>query len=118
MKKPIPILLLILAGLLVATVAVPVLAGNHEQGRGPATHIIVFNEGVDSVVTARELENVHGVKTELIYRKALLGMSGIVPRAKWPTYLLTQTWPISSVTKRSRHFLRTYLLESTGRMQT
>ena len=30
MKKPIPILLLILAGLLVATVAVPVFAGHHE----------------------------------------------------------------------------------------
>jgi len=84
MKKSIPFLLLILAGLLAAMAAGPVYGGNHEEGegKGPATHIIVFNEGVDPDAAAQDLNKRHGVKTELIYRKALLGMSGIVPPGK------------------------------------
>ena len=67
-----------LAGALAAT---PVF-GEGGQDKGPATHIIVFNDGVDPHGAARDLGNVHGVKPEFVYKNAFRGMSGIVPPGK------------------------------------
>ncbi|MCH7625096.1 MAG: S8 family serine peptidase [Chloroflexi bacterium] len=70
----------LLIALLVATLSfVPAVAAGPPPGRGPATHIVVFNEGVDADAASLDLVGRHGLTREFVYTRALRGASFIIP---------------------------------------
>ncbi|MCH8062454.1 MAG: S8 family serine peptidase [Chloroflexi bacterium] len=70
----------LLIALLIATLSlVPAVAAGPPPGRGPATHIVVFNEGVDADAASLDLVGRHGLTREFVYTRALRGASFIIP---------------------------------------
>ena len=70
----------LLIALLIATLSfVPAIAAGPPPGRGPATHIVVFHDGVDADAASLDLVGRHGLTREFVYRAALRGASFIIP---------------------------------------
>ena len=82
MKKRFSILA-IMAALLLAALAASPVAGAAKGQDGPiATHIIVFNEGVDARDAAGSLASAHGLSVSNVYTHALSGMAAVVPAGR------------------------------------
>lgn len=70
----------LLLAILIATLSfVPAAAAGPPPGRGPATHIVVFNDGVDADAASLDLVGRHGLTREFVYTRALRGASFIIP---------------------------------------
>ena len=70
-----------LMALLLALAASPVF-GAPPDGKGPATHIIVFNPDVDVNSAVPALARAHGLGVTNVYRHALRGMAAVVPEGR------------------------------------
>lgn len=55
------------------------LSVSTNPGTGPASHILMFEDGVDADQLLMELESQYGVQSRFIYRYALNGASVVVP---------------------------------------
>ena len=62
--------------------AAPVSGSGPGQEHGPASHIIVFNEGVDVDDAVEGLARDHGLGVTNVYRHALRGMAAVVPAGR------------------------------------
>ena len=82
MKKRITILAMMAALLLAALAASPVSAAAVDHDGPPATHIIVFNDGVDAPGAANSLARAHGLTVNNVYTHALRGMAAVVPAGR------------------------------------
>ena len=72
-----------MAALLLAALAASPVAGAAKGQDGPiATHIIVFNEGVDARDAAGSLASAHGLSVSNVYTHALSGMAAVVPAGR------------------------------------
>ena len=65
--------------LIVAFSASPAFAAKGGVGQGVATHIIVFNDGVDAGAATAALARAHGLGVTNVYRHALSGAAAVVP---------------------------------------
>ena len=81
MKNQFSILAIFAAILLAALAASPVGAANGQDGQ-IATHIIVFNDGVDARDAAGSLASAHGLTVNNVYSHALSGMAAVVPAGR------------------------------------
>ena len=74
-------LFITIAGVLMVALAFSgvTAAAGPPTDRGPATHIVVFNDGVDADAASQDLAQAHGLVREFVYSKALNGASFIVP---------------------------------------
>ena len=81
MTKQLAILAIFAAILLAALAASPVGAAGKSQEGTQATHIIVFNSGVDAQSAAGSLASAHGLTVNNVYSHALSGMAAVVPLA-------------------------------------
>ena len=79
MKKQITIVVMMAVLLLAALAASPVAGAAGGQDGPLATHIIVFNDGVDAPGAANSLAKAHGLKVNNVYSHALSGMAAVVP---------------------------------------
>ena len=82
MKKQFSILAIMAVILLAALAASPVYGAAKGQDGPIATHIIVFNEGVDARDAAGSLANAHGLTVNNVYTHALSGMAAVVPAGR------------------------------------
>ena len=78
MTKQLSILAIFAAILLAALAASPVGAAGKSQEGTQATHIIVFNSGVDAQSAAGSLASAHGLTVNNVYSHALSGMAAVV----------------------------------------
>ncbi|MCH7654443.1 MAG: S8 family serine peptidase [Chloroflexi bacterium] len=74
-------LFITIAGVLMVALALSgvTAAAGPPTDRGPATHIVVFNDGVDADAASQDLAQAHGLVREFVYSQALNGASFIVP---------------------------------------
>ena len=74
-------LLVTIAGVLMVALVLSgvTAAAGPPADRGPATHIVVFHDGVDADAASQDLALAHGLVREFVYSWALNGASFIVP---------------------------------------
>ena len=74
-------LLVTIAGALMVALALSgvTAAAGPPADRGPATHIVVFHDGVDADAASQDLAQTHGLVRELVYSHALQGASFFIP---------------------------------------
>ena len=70
---------LVIALLLATLSFVPAVAAGPPVNRGPATHIVVFHDGVDADAASLDLVGRHGLTREFVYKNVLRGASFIIP---------------------------------------
>ena len=82
MKKHVTILAVMAVLLLAALAASPAFGAAEGQAGPPATHIFVFNDGVDAQGAANSLARTHGLSVNNVYSHALSGMAAVVPQGR------------------------------------